>query len=140
MTSPEEGEVPSFTAASEKYSKLSDSRRGEGGRRWMSSAGSRADLWERSEARGLIGGRVLLCEGLKFGLNANGLIPLPVGLIGEVAIGEKKGSTMGLTMAVRRAVSSLRGPAGFGNTMTSGTKLEGLGVERMEWMRSFTTL
>lgn len=33
ITRPELGDAPSFSAASEKYSKLSDSRRGDGGRR-----------------------------------------------------------------------------------------------------------
>jgi len=42
------------------------------------------------------------------------------GLSGDVAIGEKKGSTMGFVTAVWSAVRNLRGPAGLGIIMTSG--------------------
>jgi hypothetical protein len=43
--------------------------------------------------------------------------------MGDVAIGEKKGSTIGLTAAVWSAVRTRRGPAGFGMTITSGKRL-----------------
>jgi hypothetical protein len=42
------------------------------------------------------------------------------GVLGEVAMGEKKGSTGGLVSAVCNAVSRRRGPAGLGMIMTSG--------------------
>ena len=44
----------------------------------------------------------------------------PAGLIGEVAIGWKKGSTKGFVMAVYKAVRKRRGPAGLGTAITSG--------------------
>jgi hypothetical protein len=41
-------------------------------------------------------------------------------VIGDVAIGAKKGSTVGFVTAVCNAVKNRRGPAGLGMIMTSG--------------------
>ena len=50
MTSPDDGEAPSFAAASEKYSMLSDMLNGEGGGRVTGSTSiSLGDFVERSE-------------------------------------------------------------------------------------------
>src|SRR5258707_13699571 len=43
--------------------------------------------------------------------------------MGDVAMGEKKGSTIGFIVAVCSAVRTRRGPAGFGMTITSGRRL-----------------
>jgi hypothetical protein len=57
------------------------------------------------------------CEGCA----KKGVACRPAGLIGEVAIGEKKtGSTRGFVVAVYSAVKNLRTPAGLGMTMISG--------------------
>ena len=44
------------------------------------------------------------------------------GLMGDVAVGTKNGSTIGLVAAVCSAVKKRRGPAGLGMTMTSGIR------------------
>ena len=46
------------------------------------------------------------------------------GLMGEVAVGMKNGSTTGRVTAVCSAVRNRRGPAGFGMTITSGIRTE----------------
>lgn len=53
------------------------------------------------------------------------------GLIGEVAIGTKNGSTIGFVIAVCSAVKNRRGPAGLGTTMTSGIRDDGPLAERI---------
>ena len=45
--------------------------------------------------------------------------------LGEVAFGEKDGSTVGLVTAVCKMVKSLRGPTGLGTTMISGVDENG---------------
>jgi hypothetical protein len=64
-----------------------------------------------------------------------------VGLAGDVAIGEKNGSTFGFVTAVCNAVKKRRGPAGLGMIMTSGTKLEEFAYEAMiDCMTSLSNL
>lgn len=45
--------------------------------------------------------------------------------MGDVAMGEKNGSTVGLVAAVCRAVNTRLGPAGLGMTITSGIRRMG---------------
>ena len=70
-----------------------------------------------------------------------GEIECKPGLIGDVAVGTKKGSTTGRVTAVCNAVKKRRGPAGLGITMTSGIRQELplVGV-RMVWTASLTSL
>ena len=53
----------------------------------------------------------------------NGEIDSRPGLMGDVAVGTKKGSTTGLVTAVCSAVKKRRGPAGLGMTMISGMRV-----------------
>lgn len=112
MTSPEEGEVPNFWAAAEKYSTLSGSARGEGGRFDGCSKISFVDLVERSESEREPTGRDLVVEVVEEGL-AGGLLltllwrllkndvrVLTPGLVGDVAIGMNEESTVGFVTAV----------------------------------------
>lgn len=120
---PEDGEVPSFTAASEKYSILSETANGDDGRWVMISLG---DLFDRSE---LLRWLVLVDDGLRpcrnFASSLKNEFELCIlGVIGEVAIGIKNESTIGFFVAVYSAVRTRRGPAGLGMTMTSGTCAE----------------
>ena len=141
MTRPEEGDEPSFCAAAEKYSTLSGRASGEGGMAFVAFAASLFDLVERSELlrepRGLgtafIAGDAV-CEAepeapFVLAVELWSIAPIAKndpsesrspGLTGEVAIGMKRGSTMGLVTAVCRAVKNRRGPAGLGMIMTSG--------------------
>ena len=140
MTSPDEGEVPSFVTASSKYPMLSVIPRGDEGARPAVSKPSFGDRVERSEfARRLPverppGDRCTL-EVVK-----RGDIGWKLGLTGDVAMGEKKGSTMGLVTAVCRAVRMRRGPAGLGTTMTSGNRVQEFPGIIIDWIASFTSL
>lgn len=121
MTIPEDGEVPSLTAASEKYSILSETAKGDDGRWPVSVMISFGDLFDRSELlRWLV-----LVDGLgecrPFGLSLKDEdVVCILGVIGEVAMGTKNESTIGFLVAVYSAVRTRRGPAGFGITITSG--------------------
>lgn len=69
------------------------------------------------------------------------LPPLIPGLAGDVAIGEKNGSTIGFFTAVCSAVKNRRGPAGLGRTITSGTgAMEPEYEFRIDCMQSLITL
>ena len=48
------------------------------------------------------------------------------GLMGDVAVGRKNGSTTGFVTAVCSAVRNRLGPAGFGMTITSGMRVAGM--------------
>ena len=123
MTRPEEGDVPNFDAASEKYSILSVIPRGDDGPTPIDSIPSFGDLADRSEfVRILVverppGDRCTLAE-------RKGDMGWKLGLTGEVAMGAKKGSTMGFVTAVCNAVRMRRGPAGLGTTITSGRRVQ----------------
>lgn len=99
ITIPDEGDDPSFVAASEKYSMLSGTPRGDDGARLTVSV-SLGDLAERSELVRKLpverppGDR---CAGV--GLR-RGDMGWKLGLTGEVAMGTKKGSTIGFVTAV----------------------------------------
>lgn len=121
MSRPEDGVDPSCTASSEKYSVLFDMPSGEGGASpaFARSSISFAPLLERSELLRALGGR------LPAGDRFDGWPVYPknedAGVAGEVAMGEKKGSTGGRIKAMCNCVSTLCGPAGLGTIMTSGT-------------------
>lgn len=140
MTNPEDGVVPSFCAAAEKYSMLSGRERGEGGMTLVGSNPSRVDdLEDLSEFVREPAGRTGLTG--ETGSDApcgfatdSGVIledvageknptfgTLAPGLIGEVAMGENCGSTVGFVTAVNNAAKNRLGPAGLGMIMTSGT-------------------
>ena len=102
MTSPDDGDVPSLAAASEKYSIPSAPPRGDPGVCELTDSAkvSFGDLAERSEvvralaverAPGDLAGPPVLKNGERE------CIP---GLMGEVAMGTKNGSTTGLVNAV----------------------------------------
>ncbi len=140
MTRPDEGDVPSFEAASEKYSMFSLVPKGDEGARPAVSKPSLGDRVERSDpGRRLPVERPLGDRGALVVVK-RGDIGWKLGLRGEVAMGAKKGSTMGLVTAVCRAVRIRRGPAGLGTTMTSGNRNQGFPGLIMVWITSFTNL
>ena len=100
MTVPVDGDVPSFTTASEKYSTPSVPASGDEGAYGWTSLGSLGDLVDRSE--GVRPPPVDLPPGdlAVFPILNRGEIPCNPGLMGEVAIGTKNGSTTGLVVAV----------------------------------------
>jgi len=74
--------------------------------------------------RGLPLGFVRGDLGLKFGRECEEDASKP-GLMGDVAVGIKNGSTIGFVIAVCRDVKTRRGPAGLGITIISGNLIEG---------------
>ena len=142
MTSPDEGDEPSFVAvaASEKYSMLSERPYGDEGATLAVSTPSFGDLADRSElVRQLAVDRPPGDRGAPFA-DQSGDIGWKLGLTGEVAMGAKNGSTMGFVTAVCNAVRMRRGPAGLGTTITSGSRVHMLPGVIMDWIASFTSL
>jgi hypothetical protein len=144
MTSPDDGEAPSLAAASEKYSMLSDIFSGEGRGRVTGSPGdSLGDFVDRSEF--VRDGLEVVVGDLGLGVRVLGIFKLkkdvwPV-VIGDVAIGIKKGSTTGFVTAVCNAVKNRRGPAGLGMIMTSGMADVAPGCDaRSDCITSLTSL
>jgi len=142
MTSPDDGEAPSLAAASEKYSMLSDIFNGEGGGRATESPGvSLGDFVDRSEfvRDGL---EAVVVGDLGLGVRVSGVPKLEKDVVmGDVAIGVKKGSTIGFVTAVCIAVKNRRGPAGLGIIITSGMADVVPGCEaRSDCMTSLTSL
>lgn len=124
---PEDGEAPSFPAGSGKYSALSGILSGDGDGKLVKIC----SLVDRSEFDREPRGRVARLGGVpdcKLGVLelesgvAGKFVPAYCGLgvPGEVAVGEKKGSIVGRVTAVCIAVRNRRGPTGLGIIMTSG--------------------
>jgi hypothetical protein len=74
-------------------------------------------------------------------LNCIGTPPGDIGDIGDMAMGMKNGSTVGFVIAVWRAVRNLRGPAGLGIIMMSGSGIAMAPYSAMmDCTTSFTSL